>query len=64
MDASEAVRRVLDGEPRVEVTDARGRVVATYFKQGSSLFVTDKDGERPIVTFAEPSRDNREVSGA
>jgi hypothetical protein len=55
MEASEAVRRVLDGEPRVEVTDARGRVVAAYFKRGRALFVADKDGERPIVIF-EPER--------
>jgi hypothetical protein len=56
MDASEAVRRVLDGEPRVEVTDAKGRVVAAYFKRGTYLFITDKDGERPIVIFEEERR--------
>jgi hypothetical protein len=56
MDASEAVRRVLDGEPRVEVTDAKGRVVPTYFKRGASLFVRDKDGERPIAYFEEKNK--------
>jgi hypothetical protein len=30
--------------------------MATYFKRGASLFVRDKDGERPIAYFEEKNK--------
>ena len=51
MEATEAIRRVLDGEPSAEVKDGSGRVILTYFRKGKAIYVVDKEGERPIMFF-------------
>jgi hypothetical protein len=58
MDAKEAVRRVLDGEERVEIKDRRGGggIIAYYRKADGLLYVSDRQGERPIMTLDEKPR--------
>ena len=51
MEATEAIRRVLDGEPSAEVKDGSGKVIFTYFRKGKAIYVVDKEGERPIMFF-------------
>jgi hypothetical protein len=52
MEVEEAVRRVLEGEERVEVNDRRGGgVIAYYRKADGLLYVCDRQGERPIMTL-------------
>jgi hypothetical protein len=61
MDAKDAVRRVLDGEVRVEVKDSRGRVVVSYYRKADGvLYVCDRQGERPIIALdVKPKRNRR-----
>ena len=58
MDAKEAVRRVLDGEERIEIKDRRGGggIIAYYRKADGLLYVCDRQGERPIMTLDEKPR--------
>jgi hypothetical protein len=51
MEATEAIRRVLDGEPSAQVKDGNGHVIFTYFRKGKAIYVMDKEGERPIMFF-------------
>ena len=51
MEATEAIRRVLDGEPSAQVKDGNGQVIFTYFRKGKAIYVMDKEGERPIMFF-------------
>jgi hypothetical protein len=51
-DAKDAVRRVLDGEVRVEVKDGCGRVVVSYHRKADGVvYVCDRQGERPIIAL-------------
>jgi len=60
MDAKEAVRRVLDGEERVEVRDRRGSGVIVYYRKADGLlYVCDGRGERPIMTLDGKPKRNR-----
>jgi hypothetical protein len=57
MDARTAVRRVLDGEARVEITDGRGRVIVAYYRKADGiLYVCDRQGERPIMDLGKPKK--------
>jgi hypothetical protein len=58
VDAKEAIRRVLDGEVRVEVKDERGRIVVAYYRKADVVYVCDRQGERPIMALeAKPLLD-------
>jgi hypothetical protein len=60
MDAKDAIRRVLDGEARVEVKDGRGRVVIAYYRKADGvLYVCDRRGERPIMALDEKPKRKR-----
>jgi hypothetical protein len=64
MDAKDAVRRVLDGEVRVEVKDGRGRVVVAYYRKADVVYVCDRQGERPIMVLdAKPKRKRKRKHG-
>jgi hypothetical protein len=58
MDAKDAVRRVFDGEVRVEVKDGRGRVIVAYYRKADGVvYVCDRLGERPIMVLdTKPKR--------
>ena len=51
MEATEAIGRVLDGEPSAQVKDGDGQVIFTYFRKGKAIYVVDNQGERPIMFF-------------
>jgi hypothetical protein len=54
VDAKDAIRRVLDGETRVEVKDRSGRIVVAYYRKTDGvIYVCDRQGERPIMFFDE-----------
>jgi hypothetical protein len=60
MDARTAVRRVLDGETRVEIKDGRGRVIVAYYRKADGIiYVCDHQGERPIMTLDVKPKKNR-----
>jgi hypothetical protein len=57
VDAKDAIRRVLDGETRVEVTDSRGRVVVAYYRKTDGvIYVCDRQGERPVIFLDKKKR--------
>jgi hypothetical protein len=64
MDARTAVRRVLDGETRVEIKDGRGRVIVAYYRKADGIFyVCDRLGERPIMYLGVKPKKNRRKRG-
>jgi hypothetical protein len=60
VDAKDAVRRVLDGETRVEIKDRSGRIVVAYYRKTDGvIYVCDRQGERPIMFFDEKRKRKR-----
>jgi len=65
VNAKEAIRRVLDGEVRVEVKDGRGRVIVAYYRKADGVvYVCDRLGERPIMVLDTKPKRKTMLQGA